>query len=122
MKDPRVAEIVWLSLIAIVVPVGGNIMLASLDRHRAFATVLLAFVAVMAVLSLRRARVADAPSARIEITKAAAYVVPPILGFVAIGLHVHWAIGACIAAMEVAIVFDIITIVARLRAVPNEER
>lgn len=120
VKDPRVAEIVWLSIIAIIVPVGGNIMLASLDRHRTFAAVLFALVIVAAVLQLRRAMRTDAPSARIEITKAAAYLVPPILGFVAIGLHVHWAIGACIAALEVAVVFDLVTAVARLRTARQE--
>ena len=40
---------------------------------------------------------------------------------VAIGLHVHWAIGACIAATEAAIVFDIVTIAARPKIAPGEE-
>jgi hypothetical protein len=36
-------------------------------------------------------------------------------------LHVHWAIGACIAAIEAALVFDIVTVYARGRAVRGEE-
>ena len=113
MKDSRRAEIAWLTLIAIVVAAGGNIVLGMLASHRAFAAVLLACVAVAALLALRRAVVAGTPAAPIEVTKAATYFTAAALAFVAIGLHVHWAIGACIAAVEAALVFDIITIVAR---------
>jgi hypothetical protein len=84
-----------------------------LAQHRAFAAVLLATVAVAALLALRRAVVAATPTARVEVTKAGAYFTAAVLAFVAIGLHVHWAIGACVAAVEAALVFDIITIVAR---------
>ena len=113
MKDTRGAEIVWLTLIAIVVAVGGNVVLGLLAVHRAFAAVLLAAVAVAALLALRRAVVAGTPAARIEVTKAATYFTAAALAFVAIGRHVHWAIGACVIAVEAALVFDIITIVAR---------
>jgi hypothetical protein len=121
VKDTRVAEIAWLVLIAIVVAVGGNIVLAMLAQHRLFAEILLLVVAIAAFFGLRRAFVANTETARSDVTKAGAYFVAAILAFVAIGLHVHWAIGACIAAIETALVFDIITIVARVRAVPKEE-
>ena len=53
-------------------------------------------------------------------TKAATYLVAAALAFVAIGLHVHWAIGATIAAAEAALVFDIVTIAARPKPAPGE--
>ncbi|HEV2643275.1 MAG TPA: hypothetical protein VGT98_11230 [Candidatus Elarobacter sp.] len=121
MKDTRVAEIAWLVVIAILVAVGGNIVLAMLAQHRAFAEILLLVVAIAAFFGLRRAFVANTATARSDVTKAGAYFVAAILAFVAIGLHVHWAIGACIAAIETALIFDIITIVARVRTVPREE-
>ena len=121
VKDTRVAEIAWLVLIAILVAVGGNVVLALLAQHRAFAEVLLLIVAIAAFFGLRRAFVANTATARSDVTKAATYFVAAVLAFVAIGLHVHWAIGACIAAIETAIVFDVITIAARLRAAPKEE-
>ncbi len=121
VKDTRVAEMVWLIVLGILVAVGGNIVLGLLAQHRAFAEVLLLVVAIGAFFGLRRAFVANTATARSDVTKAAAYFAAAILAFVAIGLHVHWAIGACIAAIEAAIVFDIVTIVARLRTVPGEE-
>jgi hypothetical protein len=121
VNDSRIAEIVWMIVIAIVVAAGGNIVLGLLAVHRWFATVALAVVVVVALLAVRRALAANAPSARLEVSKAATYLVAAILAFVAIGLHVHWAIGACIAATEAAIVFDIVTIAARPKPAPGEE-
>jgi hypothetical protein len=126
VKDTRNAEVAWLALIAILVALGGNIVLGLLAQHRVFAEVLLLIVAFAAFLGLRRAVTANSPTARADVTKAAAYLVAAILAFVAIGLHVHWAIGACIAATEAALVFVIVSNVARartaaVRTVPGEE-
>jgi hypothetical protein len=121
VKDASVAEMVWLIVLAILVAAGGNVVLGLLAQHRAFAEVLLLVVAIAAFFGLRRAFVANTATARADVTKAAAYFAAAILAFVAIGLHVHWAIGACIAAIEAALVFDIATIVARLRSVRGEE-
>ena len=121
MKDSRVAEMVWLIVLAILIAAGGNIVLGLLAQHRAFAEVLLLIVAIAAFFGLRRAFVANTATARADVTKAATYFAAAILAFVAIGLHVHWAIGACITAIEAAIVFDIITIAARLRSARGEE-
>jgi hypothetical protein len=113
VKDSRRAEIAWLTLLAIVVAAGGNIVLGLLATHRIFAALLLAAVAALALNALRVAASSRGPAVRVEITKAATYFTAAALAFVAIGLHVHWAIGATIAAAEAALVFDIITIVAR---------
>jgi len=121
VKDSRVAEIAWMTVIAIVVAAGGNVVLGMLAERRAFGAVLLLVVVVLALLNLRRAFVANAPTARIDLTKAATYLAAAVLAFVAIGLHVHWAIGATIAAAEAAIVFDIVTIAARPKSAPGEE-
>jgi hypothetical protein len=121
VKDSRIAEIVWMTVIAILVAAGGNIVLGMLAQHRIFAAALLAVVVAVAFLGLRRAFVANAPTARLDVTKAATYFVAALLAFVAIGLHVHWAIGATIAAAEAALVFDIVTIAARPSTAPGEE-
>lgn len=122
MKDSRVAEIAWLTVIAIVVAAGGTIVLGMLATNRWFAAVVLGIVVVLAYMNLRRAFAAShAPSARLDVTKAATYFVAALLAFVAIGLHVHWAIGATIAAAEAALVFDIVTIAARPKSAPGEE-
>ncbi len=126
VKDNSTAEIVWLVLLAILVAAGGNVVLGLLAQQRTFAEVLLLVVTIAAFFGVRRAVVANTATARTDVTKAGAYFVAAILAFVAIGLHVHWAIGACIAAVETAIVFDVVTIVARTRtaaprSAPKEE-
>ena len=115
VKDTRAAEMLWLIVIAILVAPGGNVVLALLAQHRAFAEVLLLVVVIAAFFGLRRAYVANTATARSDVTKAATYFAAAILVFVAIGLHVHWAIGASIAAIEAALIFDIVTIAARSR-------
>jgi hypothetical protein len=118
VKDARTAEMVLLILIAIIVAACGNIVLGMLAQHRAFAQVLLLVVVIAAFFGLRRAFVANTSTARSDVTKAATYFAAAILAFVAIGLHVHWAIGACIAATECALIFDVVTLVARVRTMP----
>jgi hypothetical protein len=113
VKDSRVAEIAWLTVIAILVAAGGNVVLGLLARNRWFAVLVLGIVVVLAFLNLRRAFMANRETARVEVSIAATYLAAAILAFVAIGLHVHWAIGATIAAAEAALVFDIISIAAR---------
>ena len=48
MKDTRIAEIAWLTAIAVLVALGGNVVLASLDVHRGFAAVVLGAAVVAA--------------------------------------------------------------------------
>jgi hypothetical protein len=110
-----------MTVIAVLVAAGGNVVLASLDSRRGFGAAVLGAAVVIAALNVRRAIAANAPTARRDVTKSATYLVAALLAFVAIALHVHWAIGACIAAAEAAIVFDIITIAARPKALAGEE-
>lgn len=120
MKDTRPAEIAWMIVIALLLALGGNVLLAMLAEHRLFASIVLGVLVVLAALGVRRAFARNAPTVRADVTKAGAYLIAALLAFVAIGLHVHWAIGACIAAAEVAIIFDIVSIAARPRVVPGE--
>jgi hypothetical protein len=113
VKDSRVAEIAWLTVIAILVAAGGNVVLGLLARNRWFAVLALGIVVVLAFLNLRRAFMANRETARVDVSIAATYLAAAILAFVAIGLHVHWAIGATIAAAEAALVFDIVSTAAR---------
>ncbi len=113
VKESRVAEIAWLTVIAILVAAGGNVVLGLLARNRLFAVLVLGLAVVAAFLNLRRAFMANRETARAEVSIAATYFAAAVLAFVAIGLHVHWAIGATIAAAEAALVFDIVSVAAR---------
>ena len=74
MKDSRVAEIVWLTVIAVLIAAGGNVVLASLDARRWFAAIVLGAAVAIALLNVRRAIVANAATARRDVTKAATYL------------------------------------------------
>lgn len=117
MKDPRYAEIAWLLVIAVLVAGGGLNLLHVLAVYRGLGSALLALAIAGTVVMIRRAYVPESPTVRADVTKAIAYCVSAILAFIAVAARQHWAIGACLAAVEVALIFDIMTIVARPRAV-----
>lgn len=116
MKDPRLPEIAWLVVIAILVALGTAPVLRFLSINRLAGTLLLAGTVLATIVMIRRAYDPAAPSVRADVTKAVAYCAAAILALVTVVWHPHWAIRACITAAEVAILFDVFTIVTRPRA------
>jgi hypothetical protein len=111
--NARFAEIVALAIIAILVAVGGKLVLANLAAHKAVAALAIAALIVAAAAALRRARRAPDDQTRIVLTKYVAYLAAAILALWDVLAPAKWIPGSCIAAAEVALVFDIITIWAR---------
>lgn len=109
----RFVEIAALGAIAIMIAVGGRLVLANLSTHRATAAIVLAVVIAGASLGLRRAYRLPGDETRIVITKYVAYLVAAALALWEVLAPAKWVPGSCIAAAEVALVFDIITIWAR---------
>jgi peptidoglycan biosynthesis protein MviN/MurJ (putative lipid II flippase) len=109
----RLVEIAALAVIAIIVAVGGKVVLANLGTHKAFAALTIVALIVGAALALRRTYRAPNDETRIVITKYVAYLVAAILALWDVLAPAKWIPGSCIAAAEVALVFDIITIWAR---------
>jgi hypothetical protein len=56
------------------------------------------------------------PQARVNVTKSGAYLCAAILALWAVVLPARWVFGSAIAAAEIALVFDLITLVAPQRA------
>ncbi len=110
---PRFGEIAALSAIAILVAVGGRLVLANLGTHRALAAAAIAVVIAGASVALRQAYRRPGDETRIVITKYVAYLAAAILALWDVLAPAKWIPGSCIAAAEVALVFDIITIWAR---------
>ena len=111
--DRRLPEILWLVIIAALIAAGGPLLFHTLAMHRLGGSVLLAAAVAFAIVAMRRAYDPHSPTVRSDVTKTVAYCVAAVLGLVAVAGKQHWAIGSCIAAVEIAIVFDVITIVAR---------
>jgi hypothetical protein len=111
--NSRFLEIAALLIIALVVASGGKLLLANLATHKAIAAVTIAVLIAGAALALRRSYRAPSDETRIVSTKYVAYLVAAFLALWDVLAPAKWIPGSCIAAAEVALVFDIITIWAR---------
>jgi hypothetical protein len=109
----RFGEIAALSVLAILVALGGKLVLANLGTHRAIAALAIVVVIAGSSVALRQAYRLPGDETRIVITKYVAYLVAAILALWDVLAPAKWIPGSCIAAAEVALVFDIITIWAR---------
>jgi hypothetical protein len=121
VKDTRPAEIAWLVVIAILIAIGASPVLQFMARNRVGATIVTLALIVATVVMIRRAYLPSSPTVRADVSKACAYCVAAVLAFVTVEWNPHWAIRACISAAEVAVVFDIITVVARPKGAASGE-
>ena len=115
-RGARIVEIVSLIAIAAIVAVGGKLVLANLAAHKAFAAIAILLLIGGAAVALRRTYRAPNDETRIVITKYVAYLVAAVLALWDVLAPAKWIPGSCIAAAEVALVFDMITIWARSNA------
>jgi phosphatidylserine synthase len=113
VKDTRRSEVVWLVVLAVLVAAGTPIVLHLLAQNRVIGSVLLGLAIVATILMIRNAYVPSSPTVRADVTKAVAYCAAAVLALITVDWNPHWAIRACITAAEVAIVFDIITVLKR---------
>jgi len=111
----RKGEMIAMGAIAVLIAIGGRSLLVTLGQYKLWGVVLGAALVFLAVSELRRAYDPTAPEARIEVTKAGAYFIAAVLVLWAILDPARWVYGSCIAAAEIAVVFDLITLVARNR-------
>ncbi|MGD0475483.1 MAG: hypothetical protein ABSB70_20030 [Candidatus Velthaea sp.] len=111
--NSRFGEIAALGVIALLVAYGGRLVLTNLGTHRGLAAAAIVLIIVGSSVGLRRAYRLPSDETRIVITKYVAYLVAAVLALWDVLAPAKWVPGSCIAAAEVAIVFDIITIWAR---------
>ncbi|GAC1532994.1 MAG: hypothetical protein NVS2B17_00090 [Candidatus Velthaea sp.] len=112
----RYVEIGFLVIIAVLVAVGGRLLLATFSAHRPIAAVVLLALIAVSLFALRRTYKTPGEGARLVITKYVTYLVAAGLALADTLAPVKWLPGSCIAAVEVALVFDMITIATRERA------
>ena len=115
MKGARNWELAAMAAIAVLVALGGKSLLVSLGHFKLLGILLAAGGLVAALGALRRSYDPSRPEARVEVTRAGAYVCTAALALWAIVAPAKFAYGACIIAAESAIVFDIIATLARGR-------
>jgi hypothetical protein len=120
VKDRRLPEIAWLVVIAILIAAGGSALLGFLGQNRLGGGIVTLVAVAASIVMLRRAYLPSSPTVRADVTLATAYCVAALLAFVTIEWNPHWGLRACISAAEVAVIFDIVTVVARRPAAPKE--
>jgi hypothetical protein len=108
-------EIAALVVIALCVLFGGRVLIHVLAGYRIPAAILIGVALVAGFVNARRTYAAAPADARVTITRSVAYLVGGALAFAEILWPAKWLPGSCIAAFEVAIVFDIIIVAARIR-------
>jgi hypothetical protein len=111
----RYVEIAALAVIAVLIAAGGRSILSGFGSHRVLAAFVIVGLIVLALAGLRRTFRAAAGDARLVITKNVAYLAVAGLVLTDMLAPAKWLPGSCIAAAEVALVFDIMTIVTRRR-------
>jgi len=116
MKRGRIVEVAALAVIAILIGIGGPAVLATLSQHKPWGWLIAAGLVYLAVNGVRSAYDPVSPQARREVTKAGTYLCAAVLALWAVLLPARWVYGSCIVATEIALVFDLITLVAPRRA------
>ena len=105
-------EIAALAVIAVLVAFGGHNVLVMLGQHKPWGWLIAAGLVYLAVNGIRAVYDPVSPEARVNVTKAGAYLVAAVLALWAVLLPARWVYGSCIAAAEIALVFDLITLAA----------
>jgi hypothetical protein len=116
MERARKVEIAAIAVIAVLVALGGRLVLVTLSQHKPWGWLIAAGLVYLAVNGARAAYNPGSPDARVNVTKAGAYLCAAALALWAVLLPARWVYGSCIVAAEAALVFDLITIAAPRRA------
>ncbi|HEY5350470.1 MAG TPA: hypothetical protein VIJ64_12070 [Candidatus Lustribacter sp.] len=116
MKWARLGEIGALAVIAVLVAFGGQLVLVMLGQHKPWGWLIAAGLVYLAVHGVRTAYDPTSPTARVNVTKAGAYLCAAALALWAVLLPARWVYGSCIVAAEIALVLDVITLAAPRRA------
>jgi hypothetical protein len=90
-------------------------VLTELNHYKPWGWLIAAGLVYLAVTNARGAYDPASPEARANVTKAGAYLCAAALALWAVVLPARWVFGSCIVATEVALVFDLITILAPRR-------
>jgi hypothetical protein len=112
MNAARIGELAALAAMAVLVGLGGKALLLALGRVKLAGALIAAGALIVALRALRQAYDPNDPAARINVTRAGAYVCAAALALLAIVAPAKFIIGACIVAAEAAIVFDFIATAA----------
>lgn len=108
-RAARAIEGASIILIGLAVLFFGWALLQNLAHFRAASGVALAVVAIAQAFALTRNRGAAAGPARLRSTRDVAFMATALLALTYVLAPQRWAIGACVATLEFAIVIELLT-------------
>jgi hypothetical protein len=115
MNGARIGELAAMVAIAVLVALGGKALLVTLGHVKPLGVLIAAGGLLAALGALRTAYDPSGPDARVNVTRAGAYVCTAAFALWAILAPGKWVYGACIVSAETAIVFDLIATAVRGR-------
>jgi len=107
-RTARIVEIVSIVVIGLAVLFYGWLLIANLARFPIPAVVALVVVLVLQTGAIRRNLAEGGPAARIRSSRDVAFVAAIVLALIDVLWPVRWAVGACVAATEFAIVLELL--------------
>ncbi len=112
----RFGETLAIVAIIILVAAGGKMLLLALAHVKLFGALICAGAVLAALSAARRAYDPSDAAARANVTRFVAYATAAIFALWAVLAPAAWNFGVTIAAVEIALVFDLMASFARGRA------
>lgn len=106
-RAARAVEVASIVVIGLAILAFGWALLQNLARFRVASSVVLGIVAMAQALALRRS-FAGGQSDRVRSTRDVALMTAILIAFTYVLSPQRWAIGACVATLEFAIVFELL--------------
>jgi hypothetical protein len=100
----RRAEILWVTVMAAAVALGGRLMLANLAHSRAVSAIAIAVILAASVVAMRRHRANGAPP--IALTRDVTFIAAALLALAFVLHPARWSMGATIAAIEFGLILE----------------
>jgi len=112
-RPTRFTEIGFMAAIAVLVALGGRVLLANMQQYKLASSIVIALLILATLANVLRAYTGDPAQMRLGVTKHLAYLSAATLALFAVLAPAKWVYGSTIAALEIALVFDIISLAAR---------
>jgi hypothetical protein len=105
----RNLEIVFLTIMALALLVGGQFLLLAIAKFHGFTISVLGALAIVLIYAFRRNFLAGGPQARIHAARDGAFLAAIAAAMSFVAVEAKWSLGASIVAVEVAIVVELLS-------------
>lgn len=108
MVSPRALEATFIGIIAIAILIGGRSLLVEIAQFHAIAFIVLLAIGAALLRNLGRNMAPRTPLGRFRATRDIAFAAAVITALAFVFSPARWSMGACIAALEFALVLELL--------------